>query len=168
MIVRKLKPCQTCLRPSYIFSRNRCKSCAQKEYSKPKQRTPISRIVKPSCSGELTRWFQDRRNEMTGRCTHCGKPSCATDDQFYKFSIAHILPKNFFKSIKTHPDNWIELCFWGDNSCHTMMDNNLLDLVDLNCWDRVVTKFQNFYPDISTLERRRIPTIFSNYIEIDT
>src|SRR6185312_6426762 len=79
-----------------------------------------------SGTAEMTRWFQERRKQMTGKCAHCGDPSCKNSDEYYKFSIAHILPKRIFKSVATHPLNWIELCFWG-NSCHTNLDNNMLD-----------------------------------------
>jgi hypothetical protein len=167
MIKNKLKTCKSCGLSRYIFSRGRCKACAQREDYKPISHSGKSRIIKPAASGELNRWFLERRQEMTGRCAHCGNQSCRDDDQYFKFSIAHILPKNFFKSIKTHPDNWIELCFWGERSCHSQLDHSLLDMIELNCWDTVVTKFQSFYPDIHPLERRRIPHIFSNYMVVD-
>lgn len=122
---------------------------------------------KQSGGAELNRWFEERRAEMTGWCVNCGKRSCKYDDNCFKFSIAHILPKAYFPSIKTHPDNWIELCFWGKNSCHTNMDNKILDLIDMNCWDEIVVKFQNMYPYIAPKERKRIPNILLQYINTD-
>jgi hypothetical protein len=110
-------------------------------------------------------WFEDRRKEMKGTCAHCGGKSC-TDDKFFKHSIAHILPKALFNSVAHHPSNWIELCFFG-NSCHTNMDNGLLDMTEMNCWDAIVERFQEMYPYIDQKERKKIPETLKQYIEID-
>lgn len=113
---------------------------------------------------ELDIWFKERRKELTGRCKHCGSPSCKHDDKYYKHSIAHILPKAYFPSVATHPENFIELCFWKNN-CHGNMDNKVLDLIDMNCFDEIITKFCKIYPSIAKEERRRIPPILLEYIK---
>ena len=115
---------------------------------------------------ELDIWFKECRKEMTGRCKHCGGHSCKHDDKYFKHSIAHILPKAYFPSVATHHDNWIELCFWN-KSCHTQMDNKMLDLIDMNCFDEIITKFCKIYPSIAKEERRRIPSILLQYIETE-
>jgi hypothetical protein len=117
-------------------------------------------------NGELERWFKERRLEMKGHCLHCGGKTTKDDDQWYKAGIAHILPKAHFPSVATHPSNWIELCFWG-NSCHTNMDNQMLDMTEMACWDTIVTRFQEMYPLIAPKERRRIPEMLLQYVEID-
>lgn len=114
---------------------------------------------------ELQRWFENRHKEMTGFCKHCGGKT-QKGQLNYKCSIAHILPKAYFKSVATHPDNNIELCFYG-NSCHTNFDNHMIDLIDLNCFDEVVTKFVRMYPSIAQEEKRRIPNIFLQYVEVE-
>lgn len=114
----------------------------------------------------LEQWFDDRRKQMSGVCKHCGGKSCKNDDKYFKFSIAHILPKRIFKSVATHPLNWIELCFW-DNSCHTNFDNNTLDMISLNCYDEVIEKFISMYPEIDKSERKYIPDVLMQYINID-
>lgn len=140
-------------------------------YKKKKAIAKVSKkqkvVIKQSGGAELNRWFEDRWKEMSGRCVNCGKPSCKWSANYYKFSICHILPKAYFKSVATHPDNWIELCFWGDNSCHTNMDNKMLDLIDMNCWDEIVVKFQTMYPYIAPKERKRIPNVLLQYINTD-
>lgn len=112
----------------------------------------------------MTRWFEQRRFEMTGVCRHCGGVSSAYSDLYYKFSIAHILPKAYFPSVKTHALNWIELCHFG-KSCHTNLDNHYIDLIDLNCWDEVVEKFLGIYPSIAFKERRRIPDVLMQFVK---
>jgi len=129
-----------------------------------KNKTALKTLV--SGTAELNRWFIERRGEMKGRCLHCGSKSCKEDDNYYKFSIAHILPKRIFKSVATHPLNWIELCFWG-NSCHTNMDNNTFDLIDMNCFDTVIQRFVAMYPQIDSKERRYIPDVLLQYVEVE-
>jgi hypothetical protein len=111
------------------------------------------------------RWFQDRRKEMTGFCKNCGKPSFKHSNEYFRYSIAHILAKrkNMFPSVATHPENWIELC----QDCHQNLDNCMIDLIDLSCWDEVVVKFQKMYPFIAQEEVKRIPNILFRYIHTD-
>lgn len=140
----------------------------QKQIEESSAAAKNEKFIKPVISGtaELNRWFLERRKEMTGICAHCGDPSCRNSDEYYKFSIAHILPKRIFKSVATHPLNWIELCFWG-NSCHTNMDNSTLDLIDLNCFAIVIERFVAIYPDIDPQERKYIPDILLQYVEVE-
>ena len=111
-------------------------------------------------------WYLEIRKDMKGVCSHCGDKSCKDDDEKFHFSIAHILPKEFFPSIAKHPLNFIELCFWN-NSCHTNFDNKILDIMDLNCFDEVITKFVAMYPMIAKEERKRIPQILLDYVEVE-
>jgi hypothetical protein len=125
-------------------------------------------------------WFEDRKKELTGKCKHCGGRTWVepkgrigendmtyrNDKEFYRHCIAHILPKAYFPSVATHPLNYIELCFWGNN-CHGNMDNKVLDLTDMNCWDEIVEKFVAMYPFIAKEERKRIPEVLMNYIQTD-
>ena len=114
--------------------------------------------------GALWEWFKLKRTEMKGKCAHCGEKSEKHNDKYFHYSIAHILPKAYFPSVATHVDNWLELCHFG-NSCHTNMDNKMLDLMDLNCFDEVVEKFINIYPSIARAERKRIPEVLLQYLD---
>jgi len=139
----------------------------------PKKRKPIpkeskkKKQQKKEYGDNLTAWFDERRKEMTGRCKNCGKRSEKNSNQYFKFSICHILPKARFKSVATHPDNWIELCFWGDNSCHTNMDNCILDFTQMACWDEIVVKFQKLWPLLNKREKASVPDIFKQYLNTD-
>lgn len=114
---------------------------------------------------ELERWFREIRKTMTGKCMNCGGKTEA-NTKLFKNSIAHILPKAYFKSVATHPDNFLELCFYG-NSCHTNFDNKMIDLIDLHCFDTVIQKFTKIYPHIAKEERRRIPQILIDYLNTE-
>lgn len=117
----------------------------------------------------LDEWFIERRKELTGKCAHCGGQSCKHDNMYFKHSIAHILPKRpgMFPSIQTHPDNFIELCFWGNN-CHGNYDSGMLDLMALNCFDQVIEKFLRMYLVIAPKERRNIPDVLMQYVKANT
>lgn len=115
-------------------------------------------------SGELWRWFEKQRERMTGKCAHCGGKTQKHDNDTFHYSVAHLLPKNLFKSIATHDENWLELCYYG-NSCHTNFDNHMIDITELNCFDEVISKITKLYPHIAKEERRRIPAILMEYIK---
>lgn len=141
--------------------------------AKSREKTQVRHLVKEQGKeisnhfNELDKWFKDRRKEMTGRCKHCGAQSCRDDEKYFKYSIAHIFPKAYFPSVATHPDNWIELCFWNNN-CHGNMDDKMLDLIDMNCFSEIIEKAVKIYPSISKEERRRIPPILMEYIKTET
>lgn len=141
------------------------KPIAKKSAKKLKQESEEKKLRNGEQS-DLDRWFNERRKEMTGYCAHCGDKSCKNSDQYFKHSIAHLLPKSIFKSVATHKDNWIELCFWN-KSCHTNYDNKTLDLIDLNCFDEVIRKFVSMYPDIAPEERKYIPDVLLQYLEVE-
>jgi hypothetical protein len=103
---------------------------------------------------------------MTGVCVNCGGRTCKDNDHEYKRSIAHILPKAYVPSVATNKNNWLELCFYG-KSCHTNLDNHMIDLIEMSCWDEIVTKFVAMYPDIAPNERRRIPQVLTQYIDVE-
>lgn len=138
---------------------------AQGLIAKEGKKAPGVKKEKPEGIITLDEWFASCRKRMTGKCAHCGGRSCRDDNMYFKYSVAHILPKRpgMFQSIQTHPDNWIELCFWGNN-CHGNYDNGVLDLMQLNCFDQVIEKFIRMYPSIAPKERRNISDVLLQYI----
>jgi hypothetical protein len=150
-----------------------CTSCRNKQkvkvqIEKQKVRGLVTKESQQvgNSNAELKRWFEERRKEMTGVCSNCGGKSEKNNDKYFKFSIAHILPKSIFKSIATHESNWIELCHFG-KSCHANLDNNSIDLIDLNCFSDVVDKFVIMYPSIAINEKRRIPAFLIEYLKTE-
>jgi hypothetical protein len=140
------------------------KPIAKKSAKKIKQEAEEKK-GKKAPSADKERWFQERRREMTGKCKNCQKPSCKNSNEYFRFSVAHILAKRkgMFPSVATHPENWIELC----QNCHQDLDNCMIDLTALACWDEVVVKFQKIYPSIAAEEKKRIPDILLQYINTD-
>jgi hypothetical protein len=134
---------------------------------KKKAQMKEEKAIRVAGGSEMDRWFEARRQEMQGYCLHCGGRSCKDNDKYFKFSIAHLLPKNLFKSVRAHPLNWIELCFW-DKSCHTNYDNKTLDIIELNCYDVVIERFIAIYPAIAPKERKYIPDVLLQYVKNET
>jgi len=98
-----------------------------KEYTEKSKLNKINSLNSGDTS--LDQWFDERHKEMTGVCVNCKHPTITTDPvnpkepKYWKYSVAHILPKSLFDSIATHPLNFVELCYF-ENSCHTNFDNN--------------------------------------------
>lgn len=123
---------------------------------------------------EMDRWFETRRKELTGLCLFCGGKTERDNDDTYRCSVAHLLEKKKgrFPSVKTHPENSLELCFYG-NSCHTNFDNHMIELSDIKetipkAWEVIISKFLKIYPSISIEERKNIPDILMKYVPKET
>jgi hypothetical protein len=114
-------------------------------------------------------WFEERRKEMTGRCVLCNGTTLKKDDENYRKSIHHLFDKRptMFPSVSTHPDNWLELCFYG-NSCHTNVHNKTITwelLMDSAEAKLIIDKFKKIYPAIAENERKNIPEILLNELK---
>ncbi len=103
----------------------------------------------------LDEWFLERRKEMTGTCScGCAGKSSKNDDMFYRHSICHIFPKSKFKSVITHPLNWVELSFWGGH--HTVFDEGGMDKwPGMACFDDIKAKVLLMEPYLTPEEKGR-------------
>ena len=107
---------------------------------------------------EMDLFFEKMRKKMTGRCLFTGDKSLRDNDEMYKFSIAHLLPKRRvnqggFPSVRTHEDNWIELS-WDK---HTDFDNGKISwelIRDSKEWDVIREKLLNVLPCVAPEERK--------------
>lgn len=106
----------------------------------------------------LDMWFEERRAEMTGKCALCGGKTEAKNDETYRRSIHHLLEKRpaMFPSVALHPQNWLELCFYG-NCCHTNIHNGKISweiLFDSAEWPLIREKLLNVMPFVAESERK--------------
>lgn len=105
---------------------------------------------------EMDLFFKSQRKSMTGKCLFCNGDTMKKDDEKFHFSLAHLLPKSIFKSVATHPDVLIELCFYN-NSCHTNFDNGMITfefLKDSKEWDIISEKLISILPAVAEEERK--------------
>lgn len=117
----------------------------------------------------LEQWFQDRRMEMTGKCFFCGGKTEKWNDELFRASLHHLFEKNnnAFPSVKTHPDNCIEVCHYG-NSCHSNLHNGTITwelLIDSAEWPVLLEKIRKIVPYILERERRRIPEVLRPFVK---
>lgn len=107
-------------------------------------------------------FFEAMRKRMKGVCLFCGLKSERDNDETFRNSIAHLLPKRDvdkggFPSIGTNEDNWIELCFYAPNSCHTNFDTGQITwefLKDSKEWEVIREKLLNVLPMVAIEERK--------------
>jgi hypothetical protein len=113
---------------------------------------------------ELQKFFKAAMKRMTGHCLEC---SAKTETHIYKyaiFSICHILDKREGKcpSVKTHPQNWIELC--PDH--HTRFDSlNWDEREKLGYWPEIFQKLIVVANDLAPEEYRHLPDSVKKYME---
>jgi len=128
---------------------------------KPVAKIAIKKKVDKKDTKNQDQWFIDRSKEMTGKCVECGGKSTKGDKTYWKFSICHILPKRIFKSVATHPLNFIELCHFGE-SHHANFDNLGFEYAKekmQKAWVVIVARFKVMYPAIAPEERKHIPDV---------
>lgn len=144
---------------------NRKKLAQKNKNSRLSQTIKLRQVqndVEGSDSWKSKLWFSARHYEMTGKCFLCnGKTEKGT--AIFKNSIAHLFQKAYFKSIKWHELNWMELCYYG-HSHHTNFDNAMLSFEIIKeeyplAWVDIVKKFKILYPLMTNSEQGRVPQI---------
>lgn len=98
--------------------------------------------------------------EKNPRCVNCG---CVINTSYEPIrNIAHILPKSKYKSVMTHPLNWVPLCAAKDhsisNDCHYLFDNRILEIPTMLCYHLAKSRFEKFKSEV--VERGKIFSIF--------
>jgi len=83
-------------------------------------------------------------------CEECGAPL-----RGHVSEVAHILPKNYFKSVATLDENIIYLCgMYSENQCHSKFDDSKREVVKaMSIYPRVAELFLKIEP----LVEERIP-----------
>ncbi len=151
------------------------KTPEKKQYSlKPvsdKKKEKLKKEKEEQGESGLDNFFEAMRPKMKNKCLFCGGSTMKNDDEKYRFSIAHLLPKRpvnkgGFPSVATNKDNWIELCYYN-NSCHTNFDNGKISwefIRDSKEWDIVKEKLLIVLPLVSEEERKH--KLYSKLIEL--
>jgi hypothetical protein len=118
-----------------------------------KKKKEISEAKKVGTDEALDQFFESARKKMSGVCQcGCTQKSQKHDDTFYRFCVCHIFPKRIFRSIETHPLNWVERTFWGGH--HTNFDEQGMDKWPMYAdWDDIKEKFHVLVPLLTEEER---------------
>lgn len=110
---------------------------------------------------EMDLFFEAMRKRMKGVCLFCGGKSEKHNDETYRCSIGHLLPKRpvnqgGFPSVGTVEENWIELCYY-QNSCHTNFDSGKITwefIKDSKEWEIIKEKLLFVLPLVADEERK--------------
>lgn len=104
----------------------------------------------------LGAWFNEQRKHIPHLCENCNKPIQPTIPQkmTWKTAIAHILPKQLFKSVQTHAMNRIFLCW----QCHSDYDKKgAAHQQSMKVATVARERYQEFKQQIAKDELRHLP-----------
>ena len=117
---------------------------------KSKKRAEQDRVEKERGTGkvatklELDKWFDDIKNEHFGNvgcvCWECG---AIVPVQFARHATAHLLPKKLFKSVATHPLNYLIL--GAGCGCHAKTDR-VDKFIKMEVWPEAARRIKEMIP----------------------
>jgi hypothetical protein len=76
------------------------------------------------------------------KCENCGRRLRGDSSE-----IAHILPKNVFKSVSTNPNNVLYLCsnkIYNTDGCHDKYDSTWTAVKSMPVWETAIERFKLF------------------------
>lgn len=118
---------------------------------------------KQSGDSRLDIFFEAMRKKCKGKCLFCNGGTTYRNDELWRISIAHLLPKSKFASIGTHESNWVELCM----QCHRSFDDGTISwmlLKDSKEWEVIKEKLFEVLPLVAEEERKN--KLYSKLIEL--
>jgi hypothetical protein len=136
--------------------------CATREDTKPlKKFTEKSKEKRKEERKDFPKFFQDAIEELRKNpvCQNCLQPINANYNAH--FNIAHLLAKGTYKSVSTHPENYVFLCSWKDNTgndCHKYFDDHILARPHMRVFKLAKEKYLKFKDEV--LEDGREKYIF--------
>lgn len=141
-----------------------CKVKYDKGHKGMKKQTEKNRDKRRRERSGLDKFFKDAIEELSKKpfCENCGRMLNMNYNPHW--NIGHILPKQRYKSVMSHPDNWIGLCTSKEGGdCHHKFDNDISSIENLKCFEKAKRKFDKFKDQV--LERGKIFDIFENVTE---
>ena len=114
----------------------------------------------------LKLWYVSKKHVMTNRCE---EPGCQNStnkwNNYYYWSVCHIVPKKLCPSTAIEPENWIELCQYH----HSEFDSTFEKAAKMGCFAEAKRKFQLFKHLIPNTELRKVnPHLLEeNYLVVD-
>jgi len=112
---------------------------------------------------ELQAWYENIMATEEPVCWETGERIDKNDKLGWMGSIAHILPKKLFKSVATHPLNYVILKMWGGT--HDRYDKSWKDASQMKVWPVVVERFLQFEQEIAASERKYLPDVLLRELE---
>lgn len=137
------------------------------------RRTPLHRYTPPARNpkqpteqdAELEAWYNDKIANCDWTCQNCGKNVYTSIHIFQKACQAHLLSKDIFPSIKTHPRNHGVL--GGVCGCHYAYDSSWERAQKLDVWpsikEIIITELIGCLPSD---EYRKLPDFLKEEYEL--
>lgn len=142
-----------------------CPKCYAASYKPPSKGTSILKRNKPVGSKRkseragLPEFFDNHIGKIR-TCENCGIHISSPDAK----NVAHILPKETFKSVMSEPGNALYLCTNFDRDdgkgCHERYDHSWGSAMLMNVWSTAVERYQSFKHKVK--EKSIILLNFSN------
>lgn len=151
---------------SYLEERNKRKLglLPKMEFKKPKK--PIAKKSEKKIQEEkeakfvggendLDRWFDDIKNYHCGKAGGCNCMECKQwiPEPYMRHATAHLLPKKIFKSVATHPKNYLIL--GAGCGCHDKT-HTISKFVKMKIWPEAKKRILEMMPLLPMDELRRI------------
>lgn len=133
-----------------------------KRYVYLKRKTPLKRSRAPKKEDTaLKKFYDDAMNNSTYKCEECGENVYSISYIFRKSTVAHLLPKKIFKSVKAHIKN--KICLGGTCGCHSKYDKSWASAIKMKIWPVVENILVNILiPLLPPDEYSKLPKFLKN------
>jgi len=157
----------------YLEDRNKRKLGLLPKMEFKKQKKPLKKVSDKKIAElkadtvvknreDLEKWFEDIKDKHWGKnggyceCMECG---FLIPSNYSRHATAHLLPKKLFKSVASHPLNYLILC--AGNGCHEKT-HRVDKFVKMKVWPEAARRIKVLIPLLPFDELRHI----SNQLDI--
>ena len=106
---------------------------------------------------ELQSWYATIMKKEEGRCWETGEKIDKNDTFGWHGSIAHVLCKEHYPSVMTHPLNYMILKMWGGT--HGQYDSSWESASKMKIWKFAIKIINQLYPMLTPEEKARLRSI---------
>lgn len=112
-------------------------------------------MAKPASKLELDKWYFGIQHEhfYLDGCAICSECGAFIPSQFARHAIAHLLPKKLFKSVATHPDNYLIL--GAGCGCHEKT-HRIDKFIQMKIWPEAARRIKILLPLLPIDELRHV------------
>lgn len=132
---------------------------------KPLKRTAIKKRFKPRKKkiDGIVLWYENRIAECTWICWECEVNGFSTIRNYQFAAQAHLLPKEHFGSVATHPLNYA--CLPATCGCHSRYDKSWMSASTMKMWPIALDRIMVLIPLLTEKEYRKLPDIIGKEYE---
>lgn len=112
---------------------------------------------------ELQKWYAAIMEKEAPKCWETGEWIGKENKKSWHGSIAHVLPKSIFPSVKTNPMNYMILKMYGGT--HGQYDSSWENASKMKVWKFACKIFNVLYPLLTREEKAKLPEIILQEIK---